>query len=79
MVSYSKEIRTNANCYQEKEIERPSCAVCGGFAPFLCDYEVSPGVFCDKPLCGRCRINMGLKDYCPEHAGKAEMERRRDN
>lgn len=46
------------------------CKVCGGFAPFLCDYEVEPGRTCDAPLCGRCRINKGVKDFCPEHAGK---------
>lgn len=46
------------------------CINCGEPAPFLCDYEVAPGKTCDATLCGRCRINMGLKDYCPNHAGK---------
>ncbi len=46
------------------------CKVCGALAPFLCDYEVAPGKTCDAPLCGRCRVSTGVKDYCPEHAGK---------
>jgi hypothetical protein len=79
VVSCNREQRNNTSCYQDKEIERPSCVACGGYAPFLCDYEISPGVFCDKPLCGRCRINMGLKDYCPEHAGLALAERLHDH
>ncbi|MGD0794954.1 MAG: hypothetical protein ABR958_05105 [Dehalococcoidales bacterium] len=48
----------------------PRCIVCGAFAPFYCDYEIETGKTCDAPLCGRCRFNMGVKDYCPEHAGK---------
>ncbi len=50
------------------------CVVCGQYAPFLCDFEVAPGKTCDAPLCGRCRYNMGVKDYCPEHAGLASRQ-----
>ncbi len=56
-----------------KRAEMPTCVVCGGFAPFLCDYEVAPGKTCDRPVCGRCRYNAGLKDYCPQHAGKPAL------
>jgi len=49
--------------------ETMPCSVCGAPAVFLCDYEVEPGRTCDAPLCGRCRYNVGLKDYCPAHAG----------
>jgi len=48
------------------------CSVCGAPAVFVCDYEIEPGRTCDAPLCGRCRINDGLKDYCPAHAGKVK-------
>jgi len=56
-----------------KEIESPAsarCVACGGFAPFFCDYEVLPGKTCDAPLCGKCRYNLGVRDFCPEHAGR---------
>ncbi len=53
-----------------KPTELATCVVCGGFAPFLCDYEVAPGKTCDRPICGRCRVNFGLTDYCPQHAGR---------
>ena len=44
-----------------------NCAVCGKPAVFMCDYPVN-GCNCDAPLCPQCRINMGVKDYCPRHA-----------
>ena len=54
------------------------CSVCGAPAIFICDFEVSPGRTCDAPLCGRCRINIGLKDYCPAHAGLSRKEEKSD-
>jgi hypothetical protein len=51
--------------------ELPRCVACGGYAPFFCDYEIAPGQTCDAPVCGRCRYNIGLKDYCPSHAAMA--------
>ena len=42
------------------------CVVCGKPAVFVCDYPLD-GRSCDAPLCGRCRVNVGLKDYCPGH------------
>lgn len=58
-------------CSRPRRVEVARCVVCGNPAPFLCDYEVAPGRTCDKPLCGQCRYNMGVKDYCPEHAPMA--------
>ena len=46
------------------------CVVCGAIAAFLCDYEIEPGKTCDAPLCGQCRFNVGVKDYCHAHTGK---------
>ena len=63
-------------CYRGKPVEQATCVVCGGFAAFLCDYEGAPGKTCDAPLCGRCRINVGLKDYCPTRAGKPALVKR---
>ena len=57
----------------QKKAQAPTCVVCGGFAPFFCDYEILLGKTCDAPMCGRCRVNKGLKDYCPCHAGKPAL------
>lgn len=57
-------------CHRARAVNMAFCVACGAPAPFLCDYEVSPGKTCDAPLCGRCRYNVGLRDYCPAHAGK---------
>ncbi len=53
----------------KKPMEIPRCVVCGGYAPFFCDYEISPGQICSAPLCGQCRANFGIHDYCPKHLG----------
>lgn len=57
-------------CSRPRQVEVARCVSCGNPAPFLCDYEVAPGKTCDAPICGQCRYNVGVKDYCPEHAGK---------
>lgn len=63
---------------------RPSkpCYVCGADSEFLCDWPVTKRVFpkfpatpentkagtCDKPMCERCRNNIGPdRDYCNAH------------
>ena len=45
---------------------KPKCIACGKPADFLCDYPVGDKT-CDAPLCGKCRVNVGVVDYCPTH------------
>lgn len=56
-------------CENEHHLQTPVCVVCGDYAPFFCDYEIIPGQSCDAPMCGQCRTNFGIRDYCPRHAG----------
>ena len=48
------------------------CVVCGYKAEILCDAALSgpkAGKTCDKPLCKRCAVHVGIdKDLCPAHA-----------
>ena len=59
---------------KQNNVGVPECSS-GSYAPFRCDYEVRPGEECGKPICPSCRINMGVKDYCPEHARMIYIER----
>jgi len=47
------------------------CYVCGRPSSYLCDYPVTRGgkpATCDKPMCARCRNNVGPdRDYCNAH------------
>lgn len=53
------------------------CDYCHSKHEFLCDWEISPGVTCDKKLCRKHtgkffgRIN---EDYCPEHYALQRIE-----
>lgn len=44
-------------------------ACCPNPHEFLCDWmNEGMGKMCDKRLCGKCRTQVGNKDYCPIHA-----------
>lgn len=44
------------------------CHLCGLCADFLCDFPIGEGVTCDRPMCSKCRCNVGEElDYCPPH------------
>jgi len=47
---------------------RPSCVKCGERSERLCDHRNSDGRSCDAPLCARCAVRVGARDYCPVHA-----------
>ena len=54
-------------CSRKREIRK--CAFCGRPADYLCDYPVSEGKTCDKPICKKCKTIVGIDfDYCPTHA-----------
>lgn len=52
------------------------CAFCGNPATRLCDGVSEGNLFgeskpCDKPVCAKCRREVGEQDFCPEHWGQA--------
>lgn len=57
-----------------KPLPQP-CSVCQGMSGYLCDYPLSSGKTCDRPLCESCRIKFGARlDYCPEHLKEGKKE-----
>ena len=63
--------------YSGPHTHAESCDYCTRTHEYLCDFEVAPGVTCDKKL---CKMHTGKlfgqpdKDYCPEHIGKMRRE-----
>lgn len=52
----------------------PRCA-CGATAPYRCDFEISMGKTCNRPICGGHRVVMGIdRDYCLEHAAPSPQK-----
>ena len=55
--------------YRGNQTAPRPCAVCGWISERLCDWKLSGGRDCDRPLCAACATSPAPdKDLCPQHA-----------